>query len=153
LDAWPVRSVCSAAGLWDHDARNEPTHAFPPLQHPLRGWCRTDLQSAGSGRWLFAEQQEEPPENVEFIRTDPDVVGLIEVDTGSIRSGKVNQARHRPTLGHYSLYECNTARARSEPTPHCAQAGCTFLARGAASAKFMTGSTPHHRARARGRRQ
>jgi endonuclease/exonuclease/phosphatase family metal-dependent hydrolase len=44
----------------------------------------------------------------EFIRkSDPDVVGLIEVDTGSIRSGMTNQAEyiaHR--LGHYSIYEC-----------------------------------------------
>jgi endonuclease/exonuclease/phosphatase family metal-dependent hydrolase len=44
----------------------------------------------------------------DFIkREDPDVVGLIEVDTGSIRSGMVNQADFiARSLGHYSTYEC-----------------------------------------------
>ena len=44
----------------------------------------------------------------EFIKQqDPDVVGLIEVDTGSIRSGMVNQADViARSLGHYSTYEC-----------------------------------------------
>ena len=45
---------------------------------------------------------------IDFIKgLDPDVVGLIEVDTGSIRSGRVNQAQAiAEALGHYSLYEC-----------------------------------------------
>ena len=43
-----------------------------------------------------------------FIRgEDPDLVGLIEVDTGSIRTGMVNQAEHiAQRLGHYTAYEC-----------------------------------------------
>ena len=43
-----------------------------------------------------------------FIKgQDPDIVGLIEVDTGSIRTGKVNQAEVIATsLGHYSIYQC-----------------------------------------------
>lgn len=43
-----------------------------------------------------------------FIKQqDPDVVGLIEVDTGSVRSGLVNQAQFiADSLGHYSIYEC-----------------------------------------------
>ncbi len=43
-----------------------------------------------------------------FIKVrDPDVVGLIEVDTGSIRSGMVNQADFiARSIGHYSTYEC-----------------------------------------------
>jgi endonuclease/exonuclease/phosphatase family metal-dependent hydrolase len=43
-----------------------------------------------------------------FIKgEDPDVVGLIEVDTGSIRTGMVNQAEYiAHSLGHYSTYEC-----------------------------------------------
>ena len=37
----------------------------------------------------------------------PDVVGLIEVDVGSVRSGGVNQAEViADALGHYSSYEC-----------------------------------------------
>ena len=44
----------------------------------------------------------------EFIKEqDPDVVGLIEVDTGSIRTGMVNQADFiARSLGHYSTFEC-----------------------------------------------
>jgi endonuclease/exonuclease/phosphatase family metal-dependent hydrolase len=44
----------------------------------------------------------------QFIKgEDPDIVGLIEVDTGSVRSGMINQAEHiGAALGHYSIYEC-----------------------------------------------
>lgn len=43
-----------------------------------------------------------------FIKsTDPDIVGLVEVDTGSIRTGRVNQAEViAESLGHYSIYHC-----------------------------------------------
>jgi endonuclease/exonuclease/phosphatase family metal-dependent hydrolase len=43
-----------------------------------------------------------------FIKDqDPDIVGLIEVDTGSIRTGMLNQAEFiSNSLGHYSTYEC-----------------------------------------------
>ncbi len=42
----------------------------------------------------------------EFIRVqDPDVVGLVEVDGGSFRSGRLNQAETiASTLGHYHTY-------------------------------------------------
>jgi endonuclease/exonuclease/phosphatase family metal-dependent hydrolase len=44
----------------------------------------------------------------EFIGShDPDIVGLVEVDTGSIRSGGINQAEViARSLGHYSSYQC-----------------------------------------------
>lgn len=44
----------------------------------------------------------------EFIRAEhPDIVGLIEVDTGSIRTGMVNQAEYIAShLGHYSTFQC-----------------------------------------------
>ena len=44
----------------------------------------------------------------EFLRgEEPDIIGLIEVDTGSIRTGMLNQAEHiARELGHYSTYEC-----------------------------------------------
>jgi endonuclease/exonuclease/phosphatase family metal-dependent hydrolase len=44
----------------------------------------------------------------EFIKAqDPDIVGLIEVDTGSIRTGMLNQAEYiARSLGHYSTYQC-----------------------------------------------
>jgi endonuclease/exonuclease/phosphatase family metal-dependent hydrolase len=49
----------------------------------------------------------------EFLRRqDADVIGLIEVDTGSVRSGMVNQAEFLATsLGHYSTYECKYGAA------------------------------------------
>jgi endonuclease/exonuclease/phosphatase family metal-dependent hydrolase len=48
-----------------------------------------------------------------FIKSlDPDIVGLIEVDTGSVRSGLVNQARViADSLGHYSTYQCKYGTA------------------------------------------
>jgi endonuclease/exonuclease/phosphatase family metal-dependent hydrolase len=44
----------------------------------------------------------------DFLRGEnADVIGLIEVDTGSIRSRMVNQAEHvARELGHYSIFEC-----------------------------------------------
>ncbi len=44
----------------------------------------------------------------QFIQSqDPDIVGLIEVDTGSIRTKNVNQADAiAQQLGHYSSYQC-----------------------------------------------
>ena len=36
----------------------------------------------------------------------PDIVGLLEVDTGSVRAGLINQAEHlAQRLGHYSVWE------------------------------------------------
>jgi endonuclease/exonuclease/phosphatase family metal-dependent hydrolase len=48
-----------------------------------------------------------------FIKQqDPDIVGLIEVDTGSLRSGRINQAEAiAAELGHYSCYECKYGEA------------------------------------------
>ncbi|MGH8149499.1 MAG: endonuclease/exonuclease/phosphatase family protein [Steroidobacteraceae bacterium] len=44
----------------------------------------------------------------EFLRSErPDIAGLIEVDTGSIRTGMLNQADYLAhELGQYSAYEC-----------------------------------------------
>ena len=43
-----------------------------------------------------------------FIRSEqPDVVGLIEVDTGSVRTGMLNQASYvADALGHYTAHQC-----------------------------------------------
>ena len=43
-----------------------------------------------------------------FIRQEnPDLVGLVEVDTGSVRTRMVNQAEYiAASLGHYTAYEC-----------------------------------------------
>lgn len=44
----------------------------------------------------------------DFIKSqDPDIVGLVEIDTGSIRSRWVNQAaKIAQSIGHYSAYQC-----------------------------------------------
>ena len=48
-----------------------------------------------------------------FLKSlDADLIGLLEVDTGSIRSGMVNQADSiARSLGHYSVYECKYGTA------------------------------------------
>lgn len=49
----------------------------------------------------------------QFIRAqDADLVGLIEVDTGSMRSGLVNQVEYIAShLGHYTAYQCKYGAA------------------------------------------
>ena len=48
------------------------------------------------------------PQITQFLKEqNADVIGLIEVDTGSVRSRLINQAEHiAMALGHYSVYEC-----------------------------------------------
>jgi endonuclease/exonuclease/phosphatase family metal-dependent hydrolase len=43
-----------------------------------------------------------------FIRAeDPDLVGLVEVDTGSVRTGMLNQATYiADAVGHYTAHQC-----------------------------------------------
>src|SRR5690606_28751928 len=45
---------------------------------------------------------------IDFLKSqDPDIVALVEVDTGSIRTRSVNQADEiARALGHYSVYQC-----------------------------------------------
>lgn len=49
----------------------------------------------------------------DFLRQeDADIIGLIEVDIGSVRSNMVNQADYiAASLGHYSTYECKYGAA------------------------------------------
>jgi hypothetical protein len=63
----------------------------------------------------------------DFIKgQDPDVVGLIEVDTGSIRTGMVNQADFiARSLGHYSTISINwSPSCASKRTPFWRLPGC-----------------------------
>ena len=71
------------------------------------------------------------PEITGFIKsTDPDIVGLIEVDTGSIRSRKVNQAETTATeLGMNSSYETKYgAKSINQMLPIVRKQGNAFLA-------------------------
>ena len=56
-------------------------------------------------RYLFAEASE-LSRITDFIASmDADIVGLVEVDTGSMRNGQVNQAEMiAKSIGHYSCY-------------------------------------------------
>lgn len=67
----------------------------------------------------------------EFIKNqDPDVVGLVEVDTGSIRSQRVNQAEEiGRALGHYSVYQCKYGEdSLNQLLPIVRKQGNAFLA-------------------------
>lgn len=67
----------------------------------------------------------------DFIKSqDPDVVGLVEVDTGSIRTRNVNQAEViARALGHYSVYQCKYgAGSLNHRLPILRKQGNAFLA-------------------------
>ena len=82
------------------------------------------------------------PDIVDFIKSvDPDIVGLIEVDTGSIRSRRVNQAETIATeLGMNSSYETKYgARSLNQLVPIIRKQGNAFLA-----APRVHGETVHY---------
>ncbi len=67
----------------------------------------------------------------EFIKAqDPDIVGLVEVDTGSIRSRWVNQAETiAQAMGHYSAYQCKYGETSlNNRLPIVRKQGNAFLA-------------------------
>jgi endonuclease/exonuclease/phosphatase family metal-dependent hydrolase len=66
-----------------------------------------------------------------FIKSqDPDIVGLVEVDSGSIRSRKINQAEAiAGALGHYSAYQCKYGMSSlNNRLPIVRKQGNAFLA-------------------------
>jgi endonuclease/exonuclease/phosphatase family metal-dependent hydrolase len=68
---------------------------------------------------------------IDFIKgQDPDIVGLVEVDTGSIRTGSVNQAEAiARSLGHYSVYQCKYGISSvNQHLPILRKQGNAFLA-------------------------
>jgi endonuclease/exonuclease/phosphatase family metal-dependent hydrolase len=71
------------------------------------------------------------PEITRFIKTiDPDIVGLIEVDTGSIRSRKVNQAEKIASdLGMNTSYETKYgSKSLNKMLPIVRKQGNAFMA-------------------------
>ena len=67
----------------------------------------------------------------DFIKAqNPDIVGLIEVDTGSIRTGMLNQAEFiANSLGHYSTYQCKYSEGSlNHLVPIVRKQGNAFLA-------------------------
>jgi endonuclease/exonuclease/phosphatase family metal-dependent hydrolase len=71
------------------------------------------------------------PRIIDFIKAqNPDIVGLVEVDAGSIRTRKVNQAEAiARALGHYSVYQCKYgANSLNQHLPIVRKQGNAFLA-------------------------
>ena len=67
----------------------------------------------------------------DFINSqDADVVGLGEVDTGSIRARRTNQAESiAQALGHYSVYQCKYGESSlNQRLPIVRKQGNAFLA-------------------------
>jgi len=67
----------------------------------------------------------------DFIKgQDPDIVGLVEVDSGSIRSRRINQADSiARALGHYSVYQSKYgASSLNQHLPIVRKQGNAFLA-------------------------
>jgi endonuclease/exonuclease/phosphatase family metal-dependent hydrolase len=67
----------------------------------------------------------------DFINSqDADVVGLVEVDTGSIRARRTNQAESiAQALGHYSVYQCKYGESSlNQRLPIVRKQGNAFLA-------------------------
>jgi endonuclease/exonuclease/phosphatase family metal-dependent hydrolase len=75
------------------------------IRYAVGGGASMHIPLPGAGYVLG--NQSVLPELTTFIKSvDPDIVGLIEVDTGSIRSRKVNQAEKMATdLGMNTSYE------------------------------------------------
>jgi len=75
------------------------------IRYAVGGGASMHMPLPGAGYVLG--NQSVLPELTRFIKSvDPDIVGLIEVDTGSIRSRKVNQAEKMATdLGMNTSYE------------------------------------------------
>ncbi|HJP39862.1 MAG: endonuclease/exonuclease/phosphatase family protein [Gammaproteobacteria bacterium] len=77
-----------------------------------------------------------------FIKSiDPDIVGLIEVDIGSMRSGRTNQADAiADSLGHFSAYACKYGEESvNQLIPILRKQGNAFLA-----APRITGERFHY---------
>ncbi len=67
----------------------------------------------------------------DFIKSQqPDIVALVEVDTGSIRSRRINQAEViGRALGHYSVYQCKYGvTSLNQRLPIVRKQGNAFLA-------------------------
>ena len=75
------------------------------IRYAVGGGASMHMPLPGAGYVLG--NQSVLPEITQFVKSvDPDIVGLIEVDTGSIRSRKVNQAKQiAAALGMNTSYE------------------------------------------------
>lgn len=99
------------------------------IRYGVGGGASMHMPLPGAGYILG--NQNVLPEITNFIKsTDPDIVGLIEVDTGSIRSRNVNQAETiADRLGMNSSYETKYgAKSINQVLPIIRKQGNAFLA-------------------------
>jgi endonuclease/exonuclease/phosphatase family metal-dependent hydrolase len=88
-------------------------------------------RSAMSGVGYLLGNRQNLQRLTQFIQNqDPDIVGLVEVDTGSIRTQRVNQAEEiARALGHYSVYQCKYGEdSFNQYLPIVRKQGNAFLA-------------------------
>ena len=99
------------------------------IRYAVGGGASTRMSIPGAGYVLG--NQAVLPEITRFIKSiDPDVVGLIEVDTGSIRSRSVNQAESiAADLGMNTSYETKYGeRSINQMLPIVRKQGNAFMA-------------------------
>ena len=99
------------------------------IRYAVGGGASMHMPLPGAGYILG--NQSVLPEITRFIKSvDPDVVGLIEVDTGSIRSRKVNQAEKiAADLGMNSSYETKYGeKSFNQMLPIVRKQGNAFMA-------------------------
>ena len=99
------------------------------IRYAVGGGASMHMPLPGAGYVLG--NQSVLPEITRFIKSvDPDVVGLIEIDTGSIRSRKVNQAEKiAADLGMNTSYETKYGeRSLNQMLPIVRKQGNAFMA-------------------------
>ena len=99
------------------------------IRYAVGGGASMHMPLPGAGYVLGS--QSVLPEITRFIKSvDPDIVGLIEVDTGSIRSRKVNQAEKIASdLGMNTSYETKYgSKSLNKILPIVRKQGNAFMA-------------------------
>jgi endonuclease/exonuclease/phosphatase family metal-dependent hydrolase len=99
------------------------------IRYAVGGGASMHMPLPGAGYVLG--NQSVLPEITQFVKSvDPDIVGLIEVDTGSIRSRKVNQAEQiAAALGMNTSYETKYgSKSLNQLLPIVRKQGNAFMA-------------------------
>ncbi|NCF50675.1 endonuclease [Gammaproteobacteria bacterium] len=99
------------------------------IRYAVGGGASMHMPLPGAGYVLG--NQSVLPEITQFVKSvDPDIVGLIEVDTGSIRSRKVNQAKQiAAALGMNTSYETKYgSKSLNQLLPIVRKQGNAFMA-------------------------
>jgi endonuclease/exonuclease/phosphatase family metal-dependent hydrolase len=99
------------------------------IRYGIGGRSKTRLSVPGM-RYVFGNRKN-LQHITKFIKDqDPDIVGLVEVDSGSIRTQRIDQAKTiGEALGHYSVYQCKYGEdSFNQYLPIVRKQGNAFLA-------------------------